>query len=115
MRLFFSYTLSGWFNEEENIALHQLADSSHNLLDMIKQMSIMWCDLENRSHGVKINGVPLEYPTTYGFQWGHLKNGPYTYTISGGNGRVFENLAKHTVLKYVWIHVFFVFLKINGI
>ncbi len=34
-------------------------------------------------------GVLLEYPTTIGFQWGHLKNGPYTYTVSGGNGRVF--------------------------
>ncbi len=34
-------------------------------------------------------GVLLEYPTTTGFQWGHLKNGPYTYTVSGGNGRVF--------------------------
>ena len=36
-----------------------------------------------------ILGVLLEYPTTTGFQWGHLKNGPYTYTVSGGNGRVF--------------------------
>ncbi len=34
-------------------------------------------------------GVLLEYPTTTGFQWAHLKNGPYTYTVSGGNGRVF--------------------------
>ncbi len=34
-------------------------------------------------------GVLLEYPTTTGFQWGHLKNGPDTYTASGGNGRVF--------------------------
>ena len=34
-------------------------------------------------------GVLLEYPTTTGFQWGHLKNGPCTYTVSGGNGRVF--------------------------
>ena len=33
--------------------------------------------------------VLLEYPTTTGFQWGYLKNGPYTYTVSGGNGRVF--------------------------
>ena len=33
--------------------------------------------------------VLLEYPTTTGFQWGLLKNGPYTYTVSGGNGRVF--------------------------
>ena len=31
----------------------------------------------------------LEYPTTTGFQWGLLKNGPYTYTASGENGRVF--------------------------
>ncbi len=23
------------------------------------------------------------------FSMGHLKNGPYTYTVSGGNGRVF--------------------------
>ncbi len=30
-----------------------------------------------------------EFFTTTGFQWGHLKNGPYTYTVSGGNGRVF--------------------------
>ncbi len=30
-----------------------------------------------------------KYPTTIGFQLGHLKNGPYTYTVSGGNGRVF--------------------------
>ncbi len=35
------------------------------------------------------NGVLLEYLTTTGFQWGHLKNGAYTYTLSGGNGRVF--------------------------
>ncbi len=37
-------------------------------------------------------GVLLEYPTTVtGFQWGHLlKNGPYTYTVSGGNGRVYD-------------------------
>ena len=36
------------------------------------------------------DGVLLEYPTTTGFQWEHLKNGPYTCTvISGGNGRVF--------------------------
>ena len=34
-------------------------------------------------------GVLLEYPTTTGFQWGLLKNGPYTYIASGGNGRVF--------------------------
>ncbi len=37
-------------------------------------------------------GILLEYPTTAGFQWGYLKNGPYTYTVSGGNkknGRVF--------------------------
>ncbi len=33
--------------------------------------------------------VLLEYPTTIGFQLGHLKNSPYTYTVSGGNGRVF--------------------------
>ncbi len=26
--------------------------------------------------------ILLEYSTTTGFQWGHLKNGPYTYTIS---------------------------------
>ncbi len=25
-------------------------------------------------------GVLLEYPTTTGFQWGYLKNGPYTLT-----------------------------------
>ncbi len=36
-----------------------------------------------------ILGVLLEYPTTTGFQWGLLKNGPYTYTASGGIGRVF--------------------------
>ncbi len=36
-----------------------------------------------------IDGVLLEYPTTTGFQWGYLKNGPYTYTVSEGNGRVF--------------------------
>ncbi len=24
-------------------------------------------------------------PYHTGFQWGHLKNGPYTYTASGGN------------------------------
>ncbi len=38
-----------------------------------------------------IFGVLLEYPTTTdtGFQWGHLKNDPYTYTVSGGNGRLF--------------------------
>ncbi len=35
------------------------------------------------------NGVLLEYPTTTGFQWGHLKNGPYTYTVSERYGRVF--------------------------
>ncbi len=35
------------------------------------------------------NGVLLEYPTTTGFQWESLKNDPYTYTVSGGNGRVF--------------------------
>ncbi len=29
-----------------------------------------------------LNGILLEYPTTTGFQWGHLKNGPYTYTVS---------------------------------
>ena len=34
-------------------------------------------------------GAVLEYPTTTGFQWELLKNGPYTYTASGGNGRVF--------------------------
>ncbi len=33
--------------------------------------------------------VLLEYPTTTGFQWGHLKNSPHTYTVSGGIGRVF--------------------------
>ena len=33
--------------------------------------------------------VLLEYPTTTVFQWGHLKDGSYTYTVSGGNGRVF--------------------------
>ncbi len=32
--------------------------------------------------------VLLEYPTTTRFQWRHLTNGPYTYTVSGGNGRV---------------------------
>ena len=26
-------------------------------------------------------GVLLEYPTTTDFQWEHLKNGPYTYTV----------------------------------
>ncbi len=31
-------------------------------------------------------GVLLEYPTTTCFQWGHLMNGTYTYTVSGGNG-----------------------------
>ncbi len=36
-----------------------------------------------------LKGVLLEYPTTTVFQWGHLKNGPYTYTVSGGDGRVF--------------------------
>ncbi len=35
------------------------------------------------------SGILLEYPTTTCFQWGHLKNGPYTYTVSEGNGRVF--------------------------
>ena len=39
--------------------------------------------------GFKIFGVLLEYPNTTGFQCGHLKNGPYTYTVSGGNSRVF--------------------------
>ncbi len=34
-------------------------------------------------------GVLLEYPTTTCFQLGHLKNSPYTYTVSRGNGRVF--------------------------
>ncbi len=34
-------------------------------------------------------GVLLEYPTTTGFQWGHLKNGSYIYTVSEGNGMVF--------------------------
>ena len=34
-------------------------------------------------------GVLLEYPTTTGFQWGHLQNGPYIYIVSGENGRVF--------------------------
>ena len=28
-------------------------------------------------------------PTATGFQWGHLKNRPYTYTVIGGNSRVF--------------------------
>ncbi len=32
------------------------------------------------------NEVLLEYPTTTDFQWGHLKNGPYTYTVSGEKG-----------------------------
>ncbi len=36
-----------------------------------------------------MDGVLLEYPTTIGFQWGYLKNGPYTYRVSGRNGRVF--------------------------
>ena len=34
-------------------------------------------------------GVLLKYPTGKGFQWGHLKNGPYTDIVSGGNGGVF--------------------------
>ncbi len=37
----------------------------------------------------KFGGVLLENRTTIGFQ---RDNGPYTYTVSGGNGRVF--LAK---------------------
>ncbi len=36
-----------------------------------------------------LKNVLLEYPTTAGFQWGYLKNDPYTYTVSGGNGMVF--------------------------
>ena len=35
-------------------------------------------------------GVLLEYPTTIGFQWGYLKNDPFTYTVSGGNGRILK-------------------------
>ena len=30
------------------------------------------------------------YPTTTGFQWGHLKNGPYTLTVSGGPAGTFN-------------------------
>ncbi len=44
---------------------------------------------KNAQDGVSRIGVLLEYPTTIGFQWGYLKNGPYTCTVSGGNGRVF--------------------------
>ena len=47
---------------------------------------LIWCPA---SDVYSNNGVLLEYPTTIGFQWGYLKNGPYTYTVSGGNGRVF--------------------------
>ncbi len=36
-----------------------------------------------------MNGVLLEYYTTTGFQWGYLKNDPYTNTVSRGHGRVF--------------------------
>ena len=41
----------------------------------------------NDTRGNKKSRVLLEYPTSTGFQWGHLKNGPYT--ANGGNGRVF--------------------------
>ncbi len=49
----------------------------------------------NKHAGLSLNsdfsiflGVLLEYPTTTGFQWGHLKNSLYTYTVSGRKGRV---------------------------
>ncbi len=29
--------------------------------------------------------------------WRNLKNGPYNYTLSEGNGRVFQNLAQERV------------------
>ena len=38
-------------------------------------------------------GVILAYRTTACFQWGLLKNNPYTYTVNEDNCRVFENLT----------------------
>ncbi len=52
-------------------------------------MQLVYIKSANRKALIMWNGVLLEYPTTTGFQWGHLKNGPYTYTVNGGNGMVF--------------------------
>ncbi len=45
--------------------------------------------ITNTGYLITVFGVLWEYPTTKGFQLGYLKNGTYTYTVSGGNGRVF--------------------------
>ena len=54
-------------------------------------------------------GVLLEYPTTTGFQWGHLKNDPYTCTVSGGNGigysKTYTPCQRGLMLKAVLQHV----------
>ncbi len=49
-----------------------------------------------------IYGVLLQYPTTTGFQWGHLQNGPYTYTVKGGNGIGYSKTSLHIldILEY---------------
>ncbi len=62
----------------------------HGKLNML---SDEWTGNESKN----VTGVLLEYPTTTGFQWGHLKNDPYTYTVSEGNGRVFYNLCPYVI------------------
>ncbi len=51
-------------------------------------------------------GSSFKIPTTTGFQWGHLKNSPYTYTVTGRNAtcRLFFNLAQNgrSILKLSW-------------
>ncbi len=68
--------------------IHELASSSAIHLKRQKGRNEGWEVRRKKKLTGEQEYLFLEYPTTTGFQWGHLKNGPYTYTVSEGNGRV---------------------------
>ena len=84
-----------------------------------KSCSILRSKLKRKTCKILVYGVfcwcgilvLFKYPSTTGFRWGHLKNGPYTHTVSGGNGRVFYNLASifRVNFKNLWLRLLTVF------
>ncbi len=80
---------------ESRSVVHRILELNHNpirlnLVNLAQPYWTFYHEVSNLWHRYSSRwGVLLEYPTTTGFQWGYLKNGPYTYTVSGGNDRVF--------------------------
>ena len=72
-------------NSVENISLffHQGKSIGPYILHSARVTDLMSFSLELVTYDF---GVLLEYPTTTGFRWGHLKKGPFNYTVRGGNG-----------------------------